>query len=197
MIKLYNNDLYFHVLEIMFSSSTRVQCICPRVQCIWHCKNLSHILFLFSWQLFIGTNYCITGKFRDMKISQIWTVGNFATGKFREFWDWKYSRAGKFRESHGFREIREIFLHANISCYTVLLNSLLDYTTCIGKSYEPGPIASIIWRHDASAIRSSTFWTLCLPGEGPLNFFPQFSLVLPQIINGCPLHCKKTSCCTK
>ncbi len=29
--------------------------------------------------------YCITGKFRDMKISRIWTLGNFATGKFTNF----------------------------------------------------------------------------------------------------------------
>ena len=29
------------------------------------------------------------------------------------------SRAGNFRESHEFREIRENFLHANITCSTV------------------------------------------------------------------------------
>ncbi len=51
-----------------------------------------------------------------MKFSRIWALGNFATGKFREF-----SRAGNIRESAEIREIRENFLHANISCYTVTM----------------------------------------------------------------------------
>ncbi len=35
----------------------------------------------------VDPDYCITGKFRDMKISRILAIGNFATGKCREFSD--------------------------------------------------------------------------------------------------------------
>ncbi len=31
--------------------------------------------------------YSKTGKFRDIKIQQIWTLGNFVTGKVRKIWD--------------------------------------------------------------------------------------------------------------
>ena len=42
--------------------------------------------------IFMAIIYCITGKFRDMKISRIWALGNFATGKFSESGDRRVSQ---------------------------------------------------------------------------------------------------------
>ncbi len=53
-----------------------------------------------------------------MKFPRIWTLGNFANFGIEEVLLWALGSfaTGKFRES---AEIRENFLHANISCYTV------------------------------------------------------------------------------
>ncbi len=63
--------------------------------------------------------YCKTGKFHDMKISQIWAVDNFVN---------KYSREGKFHESRDIHTIHENFLHTNICCSTVVVKYNCDVT---------------------------------------------------------------------
>ncbi len=62
-------------------------------------------------------------QFRDRKISRIWSQRTFLALNSKTDWKLrtreKYSRAGKFRENRDIRENREIFLHANVCCYTV------------------------------------------------------------------------------
>ena len=58
-----------------------------------------------------GQEYCVTGNFRNVKISRIWAIGNFAISLpyYSNIHVQEY-----FRE---YRDIRDIFLHANIAIF--------------------------------------------------------------------------------
>ena len=65
-----------------------------------------------------GIKYCRTGKFRDMKFSRIWAIGNSSAGNFRQF---LISRApilyaGNISVQEIFANLREFVKFAKISC---------------------------------------------------------------------------------
>ncbi len=59
--------------------------------------------------------YCITGKFCDMKISQIWSIGNFTNFEAAELLIHVQEIFANVQNSRNSQN----FMHTNISCYTV------------------------------------------------------------------------------